>query len=343
MSGATVGVVGLRRGLLLARRCSEAGLRETAVCETDPALLAAGALELGATPFGDFAALVASRPDALILANHFDEHAPLAIEALGAGIHVLSETAACTTLEEGRALIAAAEHAGRIYMFAENYPYKPHAFEIRRRFEAGEIGAFQYAECEYYHAFPPERLAAPRDRGHWRGRISSTHYCTHSIAPVMALGPRFPVEVSAFEIGGGSIGEGLAVVMMIRFDDGHWMKSLNGFLQGEPAFEWSALRVHGTRGLLENLRQGDASRVRLRREAWASATGEVEDVVVEPPPLKDDVRMLRAFADAIRRGVPPRQDARFAVACSLAGVSGLESLRRGSAPVPIPIFRAGAR
>ena len=39
--------------------------------------------------------------------------------------------------------------------------------------------------------------------------ILSTHYCTHSIAPVMALTGRFPVALSAFEIGATGVGREL--------------------------------------------------------------------------------------------------------------------------------------
>jgi predicted dehydrogenase len=335
-----VGVVGLRRGLTLARHCAAAGLRVTAVCDADPARAAAAASELGAPAFPDFARLLEAPIDAVILANFFDEHAPLALQALAAGKHVLSETAACTSLAEGESLVAEVERSGRTYMFAENYPWKPHAFEIARRFAAGEIGDFEYAECEYYHAFSPDHFArfAP-DRSHWRGRIASTHYCTHSIAPVMAITGRFPVAVSAFEMGASELGRGRAVVELIRFDDGTLMKSLHGFLQGEPAFQWSSLRVHGSRGLLENARHGDARRVRLRREAWASGSGELEDTLLDPPDVPDDLRMLRAFAEAVTLGARPALDVRFAVACSLVGVYALESLRRGSAPVALPNLR----
>lgn len=338
MNEPRVGVVGLRRGLYLARQCASAGLRVTGVCETDAALAASAASELGAQSAPDFAQLLEAPIDAVILANFFDEHAPLALQALAAGKHVLSETVACTSLEEGEALIAAAERSACTYMFAENYPWKPHAFEIARRFAAGEIGAFEYAECEYYHAFAPGAFAP--DRSHWRGRISSTHYCTHSIAPVMAITGRFPVAVSAFEMGGGELGRGQAVVEMIRFDDGSLMKSLHGFLQGEPPFQWSSLRVHGSRGLLESARHGDGRRVRLRREPWASGSGKVEDVLIDPPDVPDDVRMLRAFAEAVTGRTKPALDARFGVACSLVGVYALESLRRGSAQVELPNFAA---
>jgi predicted dehydrogenase len=247
------------------------------------------------------------------------------------------------SLEEGRALIDASERSGKTYMFAENYPFKPHAFEIARRFAAGEIGEFEYAECEYYHSFRPDDFArfAP-DRSHWRGRIASTHYCTHSIAPVMALGRRFPVAVTAFELGADEPGRGRAAIELIRFDDGSAMKSLHGFLQGEPAFQWSCLRVHGSRGLLESARDGDGRRVRLRREAWASPTRAREELWIDPPDVPDDLRMLRVFADAVTGRAAPVLDARFGVACSLVGVYALESLCRGSAEVALPKLAAVA-
>jgi GAF domain-containing protein len=36
-----------------------------------------------------------------------------------------------------------------IYMFAENYPYMPFTREMRRRYQAGQIGEVRYAEAEY--------------------------------------------------------------------------------------------------------------------------------------------------------------------------------------------------
>ena len=34
-------------------------------------------------------------------------------------------------------------------MFAENYPYMPFTREMRRRYQAGQIGEVGYAEGEY--------------------------------------------------------------------------------------------------------------------------------------------------------------------------------------------------
>jgi predicted dehydrogenase len=96
--------------------------------------------------------------DAVILVNDFDQHAPVAIDALDRGLSVLSETAACRTVAEGVALVEAAERSAGIYMFAENYPYMPLAREMRRRYAAGDIGEVRYAEAEYLD----EPAASPR-------------------------------------------------------------------------------------------------------------------------------------------------------------------------------------
>jgi predicted dehydrogenase len=78
--------------------------------------------------------------DAVILVNDFDQHAPVAIQALDRGLSVLSETAACRTVGEGVALVEAAGRSAGVYMFAENYPYMPFTREMRRRYAAGDIG-----------------------------------------------------------------------------------------------------------------------------------------------------------------------------------------------------------
>ncbi|MGH8311545.1 MAG: hypothetical protein ACRETX_17345 [Steroidobacteraceae bacterium] len=58
----------------------------------------------------------------------------------------------------------------------------------------------------------------------------------------------------------------------------------------------------------------------------------------DPPELSDDVRMLRAFSDAVTGKAKSALDVRFGVSCSLVGVYALESLRRGSAEVALPKF-----
>ena len=170
-----VGVVGVRRGFTLARECQMVGMD-----------------------------VLAHDMEGVILANSFDEHAPLAVKALQAGKHVMSETAACKSLAEGVQLLRTVEQTGLVYLFAANYPFMPHVRELRRLYRAGEIGTVQYAECEYLHGFSPDYRThfGSEPQHHWRLRISSLAYCTHAVTPVMYVTDAVPIEVSAFVIPG---------------------------------------------------------------------------------------------------------------------------------------------
>jgi predicted dehydrogenase len=193
-----VGVLGLRRGAALARLAQHAGMQLVAVCERDDRRREA-ATALGAAAYREVEAFLDHPMDAVILVNDFDQHAPAAVRALDRGLSVLSETAACRTVAEGVALVEAAERSSGVYMFAENYPYMPLVREMRRRYQAGDIGEVRYAEAEYLDE-PADLASMVNDRSHWRARLPATYYCTHSLAPVAAITGTRPVQVSGFVV-----------------------------------------------------------------------------------------------------------------------------------------------
>src|SRR5260370_20041844 len=143
-----VGVVGGRRGLTLARACQMVGMEVVAICDLDRARLSSASSALGAVPYQDYGAFLAHDMEGVILANFFDAHAPLAIKALKAGKHVMSETTACKTAAEGVQLLRTVEQTGGIYLFAANYPFKPHVRDLRRLDQAGELRRFPYAASD---------------------------------------------------------------------------------------------------------------------------------------------------------------------------------------------------
>ena len=49
----------------------------------------------------------------------------------------------CRSLAEAGRLVRAVERSGRVSQLAEHYPFKPHAREIRRLFQAHQIGGFR--------------------------------------------------------------------------------------------------------------------------------------------------------------------------------------------------------
>jgi predicted dehydrogenase len=352
-----VGVLGLRRGAALARLAHQAGMQVAAVCERDDRRRDQAATALDSAAYRDVEPFLDHAMDAVILVNDFDQHAPVAIHALDRGLSVLSETAACRTLAEGVALVEAAERSGGVYMFAENYPYMPLTREMRRRYAAGDIGEVRYAEAEYLDE-PADLMAMVNDRTHWRARTPATYYCTHSLAPVAAITGTRPVQVSGFVVptagGPGALerarrGRGWAALMVVRLDNGAVFKSLHGFLEaGQQAW----VRIHGDRGLMENLRHGDTRTLHM---IWDVKDGEewqrAEEVYLPWPPefpastadpMGDGVAetlMLRDFASAVRHKRAPDQDVYFGAELSITGIQALRSSLAGGLPVEVPDLR----
>ena len=351
-----VGVLGLGRGVALARLAQQAGMQVVAVCERDNRRREA-ATAFGAAAYRDVEPFLGHAMDAVILVNDFDQHAPVAIQALDRGLSVLSETAACRTLAEGVALVEAAERSAGVYMFAENYPYMPLTREMRRRYAAGDIGEVRYAEAEYLDE-PGDLMSMVNDRAHWPARLPATYYCTHSLAPVAAITGTRPVHVSGFvaptaagpeALERARLGRGWAALLVIRLDNGAVFKSLHGFLE---AGQQTWVRLHGDRGLMENLRQGDS---RTLRVVWDVKDGEdwrraEESYLPWPPgfpatdadPMGDGVAetlMLRDFANAVRHQTAPDQDVYFGVELSATGIQAMRSSLAGSLPVEVPDLR----
>jgi predicted dehydrogenase len=77
------------------------------------------------------------------------QHYPMALEALEAGKHVVCEKPLATTVDEARALVAAAEKAGRRNCLNHNLRYYPLVQQIRRLREAGELGDILVVQGTY--------------------------------------------------------------------------------------------------------------------------------------------------------------------------------------------------
>ncbi len=197
-----IGVVGLRRGLSYARGATERlGFKLVALCDSRDERLQPMCRELGVTGYNDYARFLEHDLDAVVLANFFHQHTPLAIQALRAGRHVMSETTACFTLAQGVALIEAVQKSGCIYMFAENYPFTVGNLEMRRLYQAGAVGEFVYGEGEYIHPDSADFWnGISRGVDHWRNWLPSTYYSTHSLGPLMLITDTMPAKVNAFSM-----------------------------------------------------------------------------------------------------------------------------------------------
>lgn len=347
-----IGVLGVRRGMSLAATAEAAGLKVVALCDTWEAKLAEAGQRLAVATYADFDRFLDHDMDGVIVANFAHQHAPFAIRAMEAGKHVLSETLACKTPAEGVALARAVERTGRIYMFAENYAYFGYVQEMRRLYQAGEIGEVQYSEGEYNHPMDARfynSLAPGMD--HWRNHLAPTYYPTHSMSPIMHVTDTRPVSVNALSVARSVDDTQLHVrrddvgaVMICRMDNGSVARLMGFSFRGHSIW----YRFHGTRGLMENLRTGDPDMLRVVHEEWDVRNGEPTERVYKPrlPEAAagaghggSDFFVNLHFAEAIRKNEQPYMDVYRATAMSLLAPQGWRSCLNNGSPYEIPDFR----
>ena len=354
-----VGVVGVGRGSGFARTVGPfVGMELVALCDTWEERIQNLGKELSVATYTDYDRFLEHDMDAVILANYFHQHAPFAIKALQSGKHVMSETSACFTLAEGVALIEAVEKSGKIYLFAENYPYMLFNQEMRRLYQSGLIGEFKYGEGEYVHPMSADSLnRISPGVNHWRNWIPATYYNTHSLAPIMYITDTWPVSVNGFVIahdpddgvhyGKTARRSDLASAMMVRMDNGAVAKLLKGSLRGGGVW----VRIHGSKGAMENLRYGERQMVRVRRESFDKAEDEPGEKIYKPQFPEEHAKALEAghgggdyftsyhFAEAIRENEQPYLNVYRGVAMSIVGIQAYRSALQGANTVEIPDFR----
>ncbi len=135
--------------------------------------------------------------NAVFLANYFHQHTPFAIKAMEAGMDVVSECTASSTLKECVELVEAVERTGKKYMLAENYPFMTPNLEMERLASGGTLGTFIYAEGEYNHASNEHDLKVlTPGKYHWRAWMPRTYYVTHAMGPIMYWTKTMPKYVS---------------------------------------------------------------------------------------------------------------------------------------------------
>jgi predicted dehydrogenase len=91
--------------------------------------------------YDDYEAMLAQAElDAVVICTPNKFHAPAAIAALEAGVHVLCEKPPALTAAEALAMKEAAERAGKVLAYGFNYRFEPEVLTLKRFVEAGELG-----------------------------------------------------------------------------------------------------------------------------------------------------------------------------------------------------------
>ncbi|MCG3142645.1 MAG: Myo-inositol 2-dehydrogenase [Anaerolineae bacterium] len=94
----------------------------------------------GARYFDSYAALLAARPDAVLVCSENNHHRALVEMAADARVHVLSEKPLATNLADARAMLEACERANVKLMTAFPMRFSAPLLEIKTRLDANEFG-----------------------------------------------------------------------------------------------------------------------------------------------------------------------------------------------------------
>ena len=258
MKKVRIGVLGAYRGTSMINYCKRADHAEVvAICDKSPEALdaqRAAAEGLDIAFYERFDDFIEHDMDAVVLANYANEHAPFAIRCLKKGLHVFSEVLPVQNMKEAVELVEAVEESGLVYAYGENYCYMPAPYEMKKLYEQGVIGEFEYGEGEYIHNCESIwHSITYGEEDHWRNNMYATFYCTHSLGPIIHITGLRPVSVVGFEgtmnqrnlrVGSKS---GQFGIEMVTLENGGIVKSIHGGLYKNSI--WYS--VYGSKGRLE--------------------------------------------------------------------------------------------
>jgi len=272
-----IGIAGLNRGAVAgaAAFANSEFIEITAICDVDKDLLAKrkevfGTADAGQTgkdgakyrkfegkTFDSFEELLAcSDVEAVYLATPIPTHAELAVKALEAGKHVLSEVICATDIGDCRRILDAIKHTGKKYMMAENYCFiRPWSIAMNM-VKAGLFGEIFYAEGNYLMDFTG-RVGYPYIGG-WRQNVYHMHqghvYITHSLGPLTMLFNEPMAKVSCMGSGQYPRFWGLRAdntsTLNIRTQSGKLIHLRQDFLSPRP-HDFLYYAFQGTKGAFE--------------------------------------------------------------------------------------------
>ncbi len=305
--------------------------------------------------------LIDLRPDAVVVASNGKLQVQHAIQIMDAGCHVLSEVPGAYTEEECVRLRAAVERTGKTYMLGENTCYWDFFRYFRKWVAEGRFGAMSIAEGEYIHCLPATlRLpdgssitpTAARAEGRtdtepsWRADQPPIQYLTHDLGPLLEVlddrcvsvtcrsapwrSPDAPLrsdgQIALFQTAKGAL-----IKIMVQLNLHRPEEHRYRIFGVEGGAEWFTYEKLARR----HVRSGDG------RPTWevvpVGLAGRGDDTTTGHGGA--DLKLARAFTEAILDGRPAPIDVYRAIEYTLPGILANRSAELGGVPISIPDLR----
>ena len=150
-TGLRVAVIGC--GLIGDKRAGALGPGDEVIGATDPVALRAAELvgRYGGRACASVDELLALGPDVALVAATHDQLAPLAVQALRAGAHVLVEKPAGLSTRDVDGVAAAAAQADRFVKVGFNHRFHPALSELAAEVHSGAHGELMHVRARYGH------------------------------------------------------------------------------------------------------------------------------------------------------------------------------------------------
>jgi predicted dehydrogenase/nucleoside-diphosphate-sugar epimerase len=218
-----------------------------AVCDRDRQKAAAvAAMAPGCAVYTDVPALLREeRPDVVHVLTPPEFHAPLAIQAVEAGCHVLVEKPFALSLEEADAMLAAGRANGVAVVPNHNYLLKPSVLKARNLIAAGAIGDVVMVDS-YYGLSDEGDSFAGAGGAHWAYRLPGGIF-TNFVPHLIYLQRQFlgGIEsVAGVSVSGGNEASELAV--LLRGSAGMGVMKVSTRVRPYAKY----VRIFGTKGIV---------------------------------------------------------------------------------------------
>ncbi len=128
------------------------------------------------------------KPDAVFISTNWNNHAPMAIEAMKKGAHAFVEVPLAVTLEEMWDIVFTSEQTQKHCMMMENVNYGREELLYLNMCRQGVIGDLLHGEAAYIHELRGQMNQQERGTGSWRTHHYADRngnlYPTHGLGPV---------------------------------------------------------------------------------------------------------------------------------------------------------------
>jgi predicted dehydrogenase len=324
MSGLRVGVVGLGLGAVYAHALqAERAVDAVVLCDPDPTRLDGVASSVPKVDgrYADLDGMLAAEDlDAVVVVTPDHLHRAHVEAAVAAGCHVLVTKPLATTLDDGRAMVRAAERHGRQLMVAHEMRYHARIGALKELIDGGEFGELIHLRFDHFENKVESFEIAPWYADASTGRTAMVGTAIHEVDVVRHLAGCEVESVAAFGNALGDLGfhDDKTVSAIFSLGSGAVAQVTVSYVAvaGAPVQPFSVLgrRAMALDGQL------------LRHDA--------EPEELPPTTSGGFAECTRRFVAALVEGRPVPIDGRDAFASLAACVAADASRRRGAAVRP---------